>query len=90
MAASATESKKWDGVVAFIDRIKFEGPPDVLVWKWHSDKGKSDEIRLGAQLIAGQILELETWKKIIHANIVQLREVFLTKDFNDDQPCIYS
>jgi len=26
---------------------------------------------------------------MIHANIVQLREVFLTKDFDDDQPCIY-
>ncbi|UJR21899.1 hypothetical protein I4U23_024970 [Adineta vaga] len=31
---------------------------------------------------------VEAWKKIIHANIVQLREVFLTKDFDDDQPSI--
>ncbi|CAF1409892.1 unnamed protein product, partial [Rotaria sordida] len=31
---------------------------------------------------------VETWKKINHANIAQLREVFLTKDFNDDQPSI--
>ena len=30
---------------------------------------------------------VEGWKKILHANIVQLREVFLTKDFEDDQPC---
>jgi hypothetical protein len=30
---------------------------------------------------------IEGWKKINHANIVQLREVFLTKDFDDDQPC---
>jgi hypothetical protein len=32
---------------------------------------------------------VEAWKKIAHANIVQLREVFLTKDFDDEQPCIY-
>jgi PAB-dependent poly(A)-specific ribonuclease subunit 3 len=31
---------------------------------------------------------VEAWKKIAHANIVQLREVFLTKDFDDEQPCI--
>jgi hypothetical protein len=31
---------------------------------------------------------VEAWKKINHANIVQLREVFLTKDFDDEQPCI--
>lgn len=30
---------------------------------------------------------IEAWKKINHANIVQLREVFLTKDFDDEQPC---
>ncbi|CAF0726742.1 unnamed protein product [Didymodactylos carnosus] len=27
----------------------------------------------------------ETWKKLAHANIVQLRDVFLTKDFEDEQ-----
>ncbi len=32
---------------------------------------------------------VEAWKKIAHANIVQLREVFLTKDFDDEQPCIF-
>ncbi|CAF0937819.1 unnamed protein product [Adineta ricciae] len=31
---------------------------------------------------------VEAWKKINHANIVQLREVFLTNDFDDDQPSI--
>ncbi len=31
---------------------------------------------------------IEAWKKINHANIVQLREVFLTKDFDDEQPCM--
>ena len=31
---------------------------------------------------------VEAWKKIVHANIVQLREVFLTKDFDDEQPCM--
>jgi len=31
---------------------------------------------------------IEAWKKIVHANIVQLREVFLTNDFDDDQPSI--
>jgi PAB-dependent poly(A)-specific ribonuclease subunit 3 len=30
---------------------------------------------------------IEGWKKMNHANIVQLREVFLTKDFDDEQPC---
>ena len=43
--------------MALIDRIKFEGPPDVLVWKWHSEKGKSDDIRLGAQLIVNESQE---------------------------------
>jgi len=30
---------------------------------------------------------VEAWKKAIHANIVPLREVFLTKDFEDEQHC---
>ncbi|CAF0799190.1 unnamed protein product [Didymodactylos carnosus] len=30
----------------------------------------------------------EIWKKLAHANIVQLRDVFLTKDFDDDQTSV--
>ncbi|CAF4896024.1 unnamed protein product [Rotaria socialis] len=42
---------------------------------------------MGCKLPTVRLYEVvEAWKKIIHANIVQLREVFLTKDFNDDQP----
>ncbi|CAF5199088.1 unnamed protein product, partial [Rotaria magnacalcarata] len=41
----------------------------------------------GCKLPTVRLYEVvEAWKKIIHANIAQLREVFLTKDFNDDQP----
>ncbi|CAF4993785.1 unnamed protein product, partial [Rotaria sp. Silwood1] len=44
---------------------------------------------MGCKLPTVRLYEVvETWKKIIHANIAQLREVFLTKDFNDDQPSI--
>ncbi|CAF3746135.1 unnamed protein product [Rotaria magnacalcarata] len=42
---------------------------------------------MGCKLPTVRLYEVvEAWKKIIHANIAQLREVFLTKDFNDDQP----
>jgi hypothetical protein len=42
----------------------------------------------GCKLPTMRLYEVvEGWKKILHANIVQLREVFLTKDFDDDQPC---
>jgi len=44
----------------------------------------------GCKLPTARLYEVvEAWKKIAHANIVQLREVFLTKDFDDEQPCIY-
>ncbi|CAF1109529.1 unnamed protein product [Rotaria sordida] len=44
---------------------------------------------MGCKLPTVRLYEVvETWKKINHANIAQLREVFLTKDFNDDQPSI--
>lgn len=35
--------------MALLDRVKFDGPPDVLVWKW-----PSDSITLGAQLIVNE------------------------------------
>jgi hypothetical protein len=44
----------------------------------------------GCKLPTARLYDVvEAWKKIAHANIVQLREVFLTKDFDDEQPCIY-
>ncbi|CAF4962494.1 unnamed protein product [Rotaria socialis] len=45
---------------------------------------------MGCKLPVARLYDVvEAWKKIVHANIVQLREVFLTKDFDDEQPCIY-
>src|SRR3954463_14667804 len=38
--------------MALLDRIKFGGPSNVLVWKW-----PSDAIRLGAQLIVNESQE---------------------------------
>ncbi|CAM4925942.1 unnamed protein product [Rotaria socialis] len=50
---------------------------DLFIYFWNK----------GCKLPTVRLYEVvEAWKKIIHANIVQLREVFLTKDFNDDQP----
>ncbi|CAF0850932.1 unnamed protein product [Rotaria sordida] len=44
---------------------------------------------MGCKLPTARLYEVvEAWKKIVHANIVQLREVFLTKDFDDEQPSI--
>ncbi|UJR27331.1 hypothetical protein I4U23_008624 [Adineta vaga] len=44
---------------------------------------------MGCKLPTTRLYEVvEAWKKIIHTNIVQLREVFLTKDFDDEQPSI--
>jgi len=42
--------------MALIDRIKFDGPSDVLVWKWgRSDANHSaEDISLGAQLIVNE------------------------------------
>lgn len=42
--------------MALIDRIKFDGPPDVLVWKWRradSDR-PAEDLTLGAQLIVNE------------------------------------
>jgi len=55
---------------------------------------RTNEIRylkriMGCKLPTVRSYEIiEAWKKINHANIVQLREVFLTNDFEDDQPSI--
>lgn len=32
---------------------------------------------------------IEAWKKINHANIVQLKDVFITKAFNDSCECFF-
>jgi len=40
-----------------LDRIKFDGPPEVLVWKW-----PSDAITLGAQLIVNESQEALFYK----------------------------
>jgi membrane protease subunit (stomatin/prohibitin family) len=38
--------------MALLDRIKFDGPPDVLVWKW-----PSEELPIGSQLIVNESQE---------------------------------
>lgn len=38
--------------MALLDRVKFDGPPDVLVWKW-----PSEALSLGAQLIVNESQE---------------------------------
>jgi len=44
---------------------------------------------MGCKLPTARLYDIvEAWKKIAHANIVQLRDVFLTKDFDDEQPSI--
>ena len=43
---------------------------------------------LGCKLPSVRLYEVvEAWKKVVHANIVQLREVFLSNDFDEEQPC---
>jgi len=43
--------------VAIIDRIKFDGPPGILVWKW-----PSDQLTLGTQLIVHESQEAVFFK----------------------------
>ena len=45
--------------MAIIDVLKYEGPNDVLVWKWHSDSNDSreNELRLGTQVIVNESQE---------------------------------
>ena len=42
--------------MALVDRIKFDGPPGVLVWKWRrADSNRpADDLALGAQLIVNE------------------------------------
>src|SRR5437867_1905850 len=42
--------------MALIDRIKFDGPADVLVWKWaRADADRpTEDLTLGAQLIVNE------------------------------------
>ncbi|MCH2229281.1 MAG: SPFH domain-containing protein [Crocinitomicaceae bacterium] len=45
--------------MAILDVLKYEGPNDVLVWKWRSDSKSSrgNELRMGSQLIVNQSQE---------------------------------
>ena len=45
--------------MAIIDVLKYDGPNDVLVWKWRSESKSSreDELRMGSQLIVNQSQE---------------------------------
>lgn len=45
--------------MAILDVLKYDGPNDVLVWKWRSDSNESreQELRLGSQLIVNQSQE---------------------------------
>lgn len=45
--------------MALIDIIKYDGPQNVLVWKWHSKSSSSreEEIRWGSQLVVNQSQE---------------------------------
>lgn len=42
--------------MAIIDVLKYDGPNNVLIWKWRSDNNsdREDELRLGAQLVVNQ------------------------------------
>lgn len=42
--------------MALIDVLKYDGPNDVLVWKWHSptNRKRMEELRLGTQLVVNQ------------------------------------
>jgi membrane protease subunit (stomatin/prohibitin family) len=45
--------------MAIIDVVKYDGPNNVLVWKWRSDSNSSreDELRYGTQLVVNQSQE---------------------------------
>ena len=45
--------------MAILDVLKYEGPNDVLVWKWRSDSNSSREnqLRMGSQLIVNESQE---------------------------------
>jgi membrane protease subunit (stomatin/prohibitin family) len=48
--------------MALIDRIKHDGPPDELVYKWRTDKA-DDKIVMGAQLIVNESQEALFFKE---------------------------
>jgi len=45
--------------MAIIDVLKYDGPNDVLVWKWRSESisSREEELRMGSQLIVNQSQE---------------------------------
>ncbi len=45
--------------MAILDVLKYEGPNDVLVWKWRSESNDSreNELRMGSQLIVNESQE---------------------------------
>ena len=45
--------------MAIIDVLKYDGPNDVLIWKWRSESNSSreQELRMGSQLIVNQSQE---------------------------------
>lgn len=45
--------------MAILDVLKYDGPNDVLVWKWRSESNSSreHELRMGSQLIVNQSQE---------------------------------
>jgi membrane protease subunit (stomatin/prohibitin family) len=50
--------------MALIDRIKFDGPPEALVWKFRAGDGESrDNITLGAQLVVNESQEALFFKQ---------------------------
>ena len=46
--------------MAIIDVLKYDGPNNVLVWKWRSDSifSRGGELRFGTQLIVNQSQEV--------------------------------
>jgi len=45
--------------MAIIDVLKYDGPTDVLIWKWRPEKGgrREEELRLGTQLVVNESQE---------------------------------
>ena len=45
--------------MAIIDVLKYDGPNDVLIWKWRSESNSSreQELRMGSQLVVNQSQE---------------------------------
>ncbi len=50
--------------MAIIDVLKYDGPNDVLIWKWRSESNSSreQELRMGSQLIVNQSQEVCFYK----------------------------